>query len=285
MISRFSSYRKEILLTLTILISAFTILGWNLDINELKGDFHNFIPMSQSGAICFASISLSLLIYLRLQSRFFHVIGYYLLGLVWMYAGLVLSRFILHFKFDPEGIFVVTSWMKGFIPKGRMSPVTALIFILLISSFFVHILHLNNTFQKIKKVTIIIIGIGCFLLITGYLYNTPLLYSENIIPVSFPAALLSFFLSLVLINIYKIKLFSDKLKQQSFISWHLSKAFIPVVLVLVIVHGFIHANIIYTSANPAVAAVLLLIVAIVITILIINDLSKSIGNSIELMEL
>ena len=133
----FIKFRREILLILTILISLFGLTGWAFNISLLKGDFRNYIPIAPLVSICFFLLSLSILIIFTTNNKFSHRIAKTILYVLFSVVLLIFIEHIFSLKFDIEKVFgTIQQPFSGNIQKGRMSPVTSAIFILVILSLF-----------------------------------------------------------------------------------------------------------------------------------------------------
>ncbi|HEY4788875.1 MAG TPA: PAS domain S-box protein, partial [Bacteroidales bacterium] len=199
--------------------------------------------------------------------------------------GVILSRYIFQYDFNFESLFKSSTRSTDPLTTGKTSSLTAIIFLLTILSFLTHAVIQNKIIKRIIKTVPVLISVYTFLLFTAYFYQTPLLYSGTIIPPSFLATILLFVINIVMIDIFDITLIPRNLKKHSSVAVKLSRSFLPIVLILVIIQGLIHANIINSSENPAVTSFIVLFVSIVITILVIFQLSKRIGDSIEQTEI
>jgi PAS domain S-box-containing protein len=282
--SLISKYRKEILLSLILLVSILAYAGRIFDINLLHGVFFYYKPLSQQGATCFILLTSAVFGYLHLRGRYSSMIWSVLLLPAFILSGSVLGYHLFHYQLNIENVFRSSYWSMVPALSGRMSPVTALLFVLSILSFFIHSLSHNKALQAISKITALLIGAYSFLLIVAYFYRAPLFYTNKMVPVSFISSLSFFILSIVLIDIYKINFIPVRFKQQSMVSSQLIQAFLPIALILIIIHGFIRANLNCSMVNPAITDVLLLFVAIAVSIVVIFQLSKRIGRSIEQAE-
>lgn len=275
--------RNEILLFATILISLAALAGWFLDIPLLKGDFRNYIPIAPIGSIGFILISVSIFIFFRTENYRLQLASKAVLAVFLVLAAIILADHIFKLSLDIEKVFGAISEPFGNVRKGRLSPVTAALFIVTFLSLFLGLSGGRYLRLSGQIMPVLLFG-SSFLIITGYVYNTPFLYGGNIIPVSLPSALCFFMISLVLIDLFRINLIFKRLTHDSVIANRLAKAFLPISVLIVIIHGFIDAGISHTSANPALSAFFLLLMSITAISVIIYNIAKRIGISIEKIE-
>src|SRR6185369_1922720 len=105
--------------------------GWVSDMRFLAGQFGTYIPMAPSTALTFfllsgAFISIVHLPRLRLR-QFFELTA---VGIVILIALLVLVQFIFGINFGIEQALSRTNELLGSTPVGRMSPLSAIAFLL-----------------------------------------------------------------------------------------------------------------------------------------------------------
>ncbi len=280
----FLKYRKEILIFTIIILSLMGILGWVFKIPLLIGDFHNYLPTAPLSLISFIFVSISIYFIFVTHNKYLIIIGKAIIGFILFVIIIVLIESIFSLKLDIESIFGNISEPFRSYRKGRISEITAGLILLIILYLIVN----QTSFIKLKlifNIVPIIIFAYSFLLITGYIYNTPFYYTGKVIPISLPSSIIIFLISISLLDIFRVNFIPRELRKQSKIASRLASAFIPVTLIIVISHGIIAANITYTSANPAVTFFSLLLFSIILTIIVIYYMSKNIGISIETVEI
>lgn len=254
-----------------------------MNIPILKGDFRNYIPIAPMASIGFIIISVSIFIFFRTENKHFKIVFKGVLAVFVILVAIILTDHFFNLSLDIEKVFVKIAEPFGNVRKGRLSPITAVLFI----ATFLSLLFSFSSVRYLKfcgRIITTLLFASSFFIITGYVYNTPFLYGGNIIPVALPTAICFFLISLVLIDMSNINLISKRLTRHSVIANRLAKAFIPVSVLIVIVHGFIDADIFHKSTNPALSAFMVLLISIAAMIVIIYNIAKNIGVSIEKIE-
>lgn len=274
--------RNEIFLFATFLISLAALAGWFFNVPFLTGDFRNYIPIAPVSSIGFILISVSAFIIFRTRNKRLQLIALVALVIYFIIVVVILADHFFKLSLDIEKVFGKISVPFCNVRKGRISPVSAILFLVTLLSLFFNLSGIRYLKFYAKIIPILLLGFS-FLIITGYVYNTPFLYSGNIIPMALPTGVCFFLISLVLINFFGVNVLS-KSSRYSVIANRLANAFIPVSVLFVIVQGYIDAAISHTSANPALYAFIVLLVSIAVISGIIYTIAKSIGSSIEKIE-
>lgn len=171
-------------------IGLIALLGWVLGLPFLASLGSDKIPVAPSTAVLFVLYAVAVLLRAQLPARR----GTYWIGLSINSAGALaaLLLFILSYQGirpDAEHLGFAIVNTAGEIPRGHMSPLTALCFLLAAMSFLASL----SSSTRPRWATVawwlacLLITIG-FVLLLAYLYGVPLLYGSSFIP---PAALTS----------------------------------------------------------------------------------------------
>jgi PAS domain S-box len=129
--------------------------------------------------------------------------------------------------------------------------------------------------------------LACFLssvLLIGYLYQAPLLYGSKIIPIALPAVICFFLFNITLLRIYELQFWTYKLISDNKVTRLLLKSFLPIVVFIVIIQGFLDTTLSFNDINPPVTTALILLTVVVITIFIVLRLSTIIGTQLHKAE-
>ena len=157
---------------------------------------------------------------------------------------------------DAESIFIKNPERFGkVVLTGRMSPITSFLFVLTCTG----ILGINIKDSVIIKYTSgslsILAGIISSVLLIGYLYNAPLLYGSQFIPVSLPSAICFQLFSITLLRLFELKYWTFNLIKDNKVTRQLLKSFLPIVILIVILEGFLHTVFSFNDINPPLIAV------------------------------
>ncbi|OFX18938.1 MAG: hypothetical protein A2041_08595 [Bacteroidetes bacterium GWA2_31_9b] len=268
-----------------MVLSGFGLAGWIANKLIFASFLNNYIPIAPLTALLFLVISIYLIIYKKLKNQTFLKQNFKItIILVILLSSIIVIRFFFNITFDLENIFIENPNKLNNALIGRMSVITAGLFIL--TSFSILMLgHLSKPLFKVLYSinTSIILSISSILLI-GYLYNAPLLYGSSIIPVALPTAICFWMLGFILLHTINFNIwpFSNVIK--SFIEKRLLKAVFPLVILIIIINGFLNTTIFSSYVNPTFISAVLVIINIPIVLFLVITISKSIGNAVEVAE-
>lgn len=280
--NQINSYRKELLLSVIVLISLLGLAGWILGILPLTGGFYGYKTMALSSAIFFIMLAIALHIHNKKANSAKWIVpaltGFLLLGSVYIFLQ---SYFAI--PTDVEQIFGRITEKFDNIGKGRMSPVTSILFTTSVLSCFLQ-LSKKPIIQNAGTAIILLTGAYSFLLIMGYTCGMPFLYGGKYIPVSLPSSACFVFLCAAIIETFKINIIPLRFLKHSDLSKRLTKAFLPACVLIIVLHGFVEANITQITGNRVIGTFVLLVITISILAIIILSISRQLGNSIEKIE-
>jgi signal transduction histidine kinase len=130
----------------------------------------------------------------------------------------------------------------------------------------------------------LVVTIISSVLLIGYIYNAPLLYGSQIIPVAFPTAICFFIFSFSLLRLYKLPYWTFSLINEDPINLKLLKTFIPIIIFIVFFQGFLESTFFENRNNPTLTSAFILIIVIVITTTVILKVSSIISAQIKKVE-
>lgn len=176
---------------ITASIGAVVLAGWLLKVEVLATPGRDYIPTAPSTALLFMALGSALFLHIRWNAWPF--VRRFAKGaalLVIVFSSLLLLQFITGFDLGIERSLSHTSETFRGVPIGRMSPVTASIFLLSgLSS-----LSLFSFPLRWFNARYIAVGLSAFTtaasaaMIAAYWFGTPFLYGGTIIPVALPTA-------------------------------------------------------------------------------------------------
>jgi len=278
---------KEILILMLILIIAFVgLLGWSTGELLFAKFSVLYIPMAPSTAISFVFLILSLFFALRFNdkknAKLFSEV--FVISII-LLSSYILARFLFGFSWDLENIFLKKPGTFGKVTIGRMSPLTAGLFILygIAILLLISIPKKSSSKEKIYSVIVVLSLFVSTILLIGYLYSAPLLYDLYVIPVALPTAICFWLLGIVLFSCMEFN-FLFFINSISSVEKKLTKTLIPLTLLIVIIYRYIDVVFHTNFENPAILSALLLIIIIPVIVFIIYFISKSLGKSIYQVE-
>jgi signal transduction histidine kinase len=269
--------RKESLLFLIIFITGLNLFGWLSGKMGLTSFSIKYIPIPHSSAVIFIALSILFLIKMNVEKSGLFLSGTALF-LIAFYCSLIFVDFLFNFTWDVETIFIRNPEKFGSVLIDRMSPITSFLFILLCICI--------PAFRKRKTEVLMYVGaslsmlvlITSSVLLIGYLYKAPVLYGSQFIPVSLPTAICFFLFSITLIRVYEFKYLTFNLIKDNKVTLQLLKSFLPIVVFVVILQGFLISNFTFHKNNPALSVAIILFIVVVIMIILVFRISASIGS-------
>lgn len=263
-----------------IIITSISLIGWITGELYLAQISTEYIPIAPSSALFLLFIAIILILKKSKTDGFIIFMSRAFLSLIFLLSGVVLYESLFNPFWGFETIFIKEPESFGLVFSGRMSPVTAVLFILLSVTVLLK-KSINDKVKNIYGVFVLSIFIIGSILLIGYLYNSPFFYGGNIIPVSLQTGICFWMISLVLLieNEFRFWPFSLILSNKTEIT--LSKVFIPLVLFFLLINSYLHSNIFLNFKNPAIISASVLILSIPIIGYIIILISKRIGRSLN----
>jgi len=172
-------------------IALLTAAGWLVNAPFLAGQWGKSIPMAPSTALALLFLSGGVFSYACWPAhRLTRPIGLAAAGLPALMGLLVLAQYFTGFDSGVERALSATNEVLGRFPLGRMSPLTAVSFLLESGAL---VLLFRTTRWRFAGAGATLLALAPTAMNTvflvGYLYGVPLLYGSPIIPVSLPTAL------------------------------------------------------------------------------------------------
>jgi two-component system sensor histidine kinase/response regulator len=269
--------RKDSLLYVILLIAFMSLLGWLSGKMGLASYASKYIPMAPANVLILITLTIALLLKLKFEkSRLSFILTPAVLFVV-LFCLVILITYIFKFSWDIENIFVRNPNRFGDVVTGRISPISSLLYIFL----SIGILGVNHENLKVSKYlsgsfTLLVFMISSVLLV-GYLYKAPLLYGSKIIPVSLPSAICFFLFSFTFVRIYGSEFWTFNLLKSNKVTHLLLKSFLPIVVVVIILQGFLDTVWSFNDINPPLTGALVLLIVITVTTIIVYRVSTIIG--------
>jgi PAS domain S-box-containing protein len=269
--------RKESPLFLILFIAGLSLIGWLTGKMGLASFSLYYIPIAHSSALVFVVLCILFFINIHFdKSRFTQTKTTPLIIFVILFCLFIVLKYFFNFSSDIEKIFIKNPAGFGNVPIGRMSPISALLFILICIS----LLSIENSSDLIKYIggsfSFLVFLISSILII-GYLYKVPLLYGSKIIPVSLPTAICFLLFCITLLRIYELRFWTYNLIKDNTVTRQLLKSFLPIVVFMVIFQGYLIANFSFHLEKPTLSVALILLIIVPLTIILLVRVSANIG--------
>lgn len=257
------------------------IVGWR----QLASISEAYIPMAPNSAIMFLLIgscvaAASLAHERKWLSWFSSITLIFIIGFVLI----TIFEYIFDSDFGMDHLFFNSYGLFQGLPEGHMSPLTAL---LLIASAISLLLVINRNLKsgltnKTAASLAFVVMLGGMVLCIGYLYGTPLLYGETIIPVAFSSSIVFVILGIGLVAAAGADNWLVNIAAGVNTRSRLLRVFLPIITIALIFNGWIDIRYVDpSSGNPAVTESVLALVFAAITGLVVAKFSRSIGDAID----
>lgn len=269
-------------LFLVILISCISLGGWIIGKIIIASVSMRFIPMAPSTGFYFLILGLSLFIVKNYSHiRFSRGIVLSLLTITLIFCVIILCEFFFSLNFDIENIFIANPANFDKVTIGRMSPITAFLFSTSCIGIWGKLKSDSGVANYIGGSSATLTTILASILLIGYLYNAPLLYGHEIIPVALLTAICFLLLGISLIQSYDIKYWTFKLFRNNQIQLRLLSTFMPLAIFMIVFQGFLEINFSDKQKNPTLTTALTLLVIISITIFIVSKASAFLSKRLS----
>lgn len=270
--------RKEFPVYIVFLIALMSLTGWLSGKLDLASFSLSYIPIAPINVLILLVLTSVFLIRIKTEkSRSVSILTTGVILLVMAVCLFILIIYILGFSLDIEKIIVKNPEKLGNVVIGRISPISDVLLIFIC----IGILGLEAGDTRIVKyaggsISMLVAMISSVLII-GYLYRAPLLYGSKIIPVSLPSAISFFLLSTTLTRLYGFRYWTFNLIKDNKIRHLLLKSFLPVVVVIIVIQGFLDTVWSFNDINPPLTGAIVLLLVIVVTTITVYRVSTIIG--------
>jgi len=274
---------RKLPLLLVIIITTLSLSGWLFD-NSIFNAFSSvYIPTAPLTAIILLVLS-GFLLFRKCEEQTWISVTSVSIFIVFMICLLIFLSYILKLPWDIENVLIENAGRFGDVPKGRMSPITSILFIFICFGICGTKRISSPLLKYVGGGSSFVVFFISFILLIGYLYKAPFLYGSSIIPVALPTALCFLFFSLSLLLSYNIMYWTFGLFKENSINRQLISWFLPVVTIAVVFQGYITTNFTFNPENQPLTAAVILIIVCLLTILMVIRVSELLGNRIIKVE-
>jgi serine phosphatase RsbU (regulator of sigma subunit) len=275
--------RAHFVLACNLLIAALgllTIMGWVFDVEVLASVRREYIPMAPSTALAFAGLGVAMIV--RSWGLSGRRAALVLVAAVALLAGAKLIEFLFGTSFGIDESLIAEPAAFGAVRKGRMSPITAVLFLFSCGGFLFRSSSRLRVWSGVP--TTALFGVTSVILL-GYLHGTPILYGGSVIPVALPTAVAFLLISLSLIaqggaTIWPVRAFIGESARALLLRW-----FLPPVIVVAAAGGIVRTQFLQTTTlNPAVLSAVSTVVIVAAIGLLISEVAKIVGGRIDRAE-
>jgi signal transduction histidine kinase len=279
--------KPQTFILITIVIASFTLIGWLTNLRFLSGQWGIYIPTAPLAALIFLFQGFTLLLCLlypgKILNRNLALSSIIISSII---CFLILIESIFGIKVRIEQLLSFTSITLNQIPIGRMSPLTAVSFLLINSAILILITiqRNNQTTTSVAMLAVISVFIN-FIVIIGYIFGTPLLYGGKIIPTALLTAIAIFSESIGLFQMsasHSLWLLSWNM--HSF-KGRLLRAFLIPIVGIIFLESWLESRIeIRQPGNLLLFHAIVVLVFIIFAVIVIGLIAKRMGDSLEQAE-
>jgi serine phosphatase RsbU (regulator of sigma subunit) len=265
---------------LTGVLGMLTLIGWVSGLEVLASIRHIYIPMAPSTALAFTLLGLVML--MRERPLFRLPLAELLLAVVVIVAGGKLFEFFSGVSLGLEEWLVADPEMFGAVRTGRMSPITALSFLLICFAMLALLKERLRIYAG--PVAVVVLAISG-VVVLGYLHGTPLLYGGTIIPVALSTAVAFILLGCSVIvslgaEYWPLRNWRGDSTRAMLLRW-----FLPVVVLIALGEGLLRTRCLTDWAvNPALSSALSTLLYTVIITTVISQVARLVGHRIDRAE-
>ena len=267
----------------TVFIGILGLLGWLLRLPILTALHPSYIPIASNTCIGFIVLGTHLILHIHCPSR---VRQWHLVPLVAAISTLGMLTFIGYLTgsgLNFDGLVIIfSSESLGTFPINRISPLTGIL--LCLSGTTLLLLR----FQAKVLVLDFATGLASLVAMAGligtlsYAYGTPLLYGSTIIPMALPTSVAFLFLGCGLIAAAGPTGFPQRLLTGNSVRAMLLRTFVPLGFMAVIGSDILRHMI--TKLNSALVLAASAVFFAMVTVAVVAQASRRIGNAIEKAE-
>jgi PAS domain S-box-containing protein len=273
--------KKELLIFLILFVAGVGLYGW-LSGNMIFASYSpKYIPIAPSNIVIVILLSLVFIYDMKLKrSHFLDLVSIQIVLLLALFCLIIFLQYFFNLSWDIENTLIRNPVRLGKVLIGRMSPITSLLYIFICTGILgirlknpVSLRYLGGSF------TLLALVVSSVLLI-GYLYKAPLLYGSKIIPVSLPSAICFFLFSIALLREYESRFLILNLLRENKVARLLLKSFLPIVVFIVILQGYLITIVPVAHQNPTLSVALILLIIVSISVMLLIRVSSTIGGQL-----
>jgi PAS domain S-box-containing protein len=276
--------RKESLLFLVLIGAGITLCGWLFDNVALASFSLKYKPISPIIALTFIVLSILIPINLNFEKSRLTKSLVVLLLVITLFYFLVILGYIFNFAHGIENVFYGNLNRFGNDLTGYMSPIAAVLFFSISISLLLVSRNYSDKIKYFGGSIILFVFLFSSVLVIAYLYNAPLLFGSQVIPVALPAAVCFLLFTITLLRIYELKFWTFNLIKDNAIALQLLKSFLPIGAFIIILQGFLITNFSFIFNNPTLFVVLTLFIVILVTFILVFKVSGNLGDKLQRAE-
>ncbi len=272
--------------SISVIIALVTSAGWWFNIPFLTAFGHSFIPMAPSTSLLFMIHGILSIFSIKYNNNkiFKYIILQVSVLIIIILIFIIMHSFLNGFP-DIENLLYPAPPSFGNILAGRMSPLTAFLFIILYQSFILYF-YKNLLLSEIVFIFSLIILSTGGIIIVGYWYGVPLLYGSRFIPVALPTAISFTFTGWALASVSAENSRIPAIISGNTVQTAILKNLLPVIVFFTFIERWLNDIILsdFYSSYPLLSTAIKAITVSIIICLISGIITRRIGIDIEAAE-
>jgi PAS domain S-box-containing protein len=280
-----STRRTQLLAGVTGGIALLALVGWVSDLRFLAGQWGEYIPMAPTTAIAFLFLVGAQLCIVRFPGlRLSRLFALSALSIVSLMCLVMIAKFFAVIDLGVEQLLSRTNEMLQGIPVGRMSPLTAISFLLLAASL---LLSLIAQRWRHTPTTAALLATGATTLnavvLVGYIYGVPLMYGSSLVPTAWTTALAFVLMGAGQMDLQGRSIQKVRAWSRDTLRGKLLRAFLPLIVIYIFVEGWVDLRMELSGRllHPALWQAITALVASGSLLLVIGWIARRTGDSID----
>lgn len=265
-------------LIVVMFLSGVAAIGWVSGVLLLASLGQHFIPMAPSTALMFLLLIGSWFASKRGAARgSFWFLSFAGAAVEIMVSLIILLSFLTGTTSDIEMVLVPNPAEFGQVRIGRMSPITAAAFLLAGSSLLLLLNPVKRLASLGSVLGVAVSSIG-FVVVVGYLFGAPVLYGSSIVPVALSTGIAFVLLGVGLSASAGPACWPFNRLTGSSVRARLLRPFLALTVIIILFYGWFSLHV--PTANPALAASVVLFLSLAIVSVVVSRIAESIGDRI-----
>jgi hypothetical protein len=260
------------------------LLGWIANRLPLAQLHPMSIPMAPSSAAVVLLIASGLVAPTRFpESRFARRWARGTSSVALGVSLLLFLQFLTGINLNLEHLIVSTPDATGPIPIGHMSPITAVVSMLVAGGLLTLASPVGSIGQR--RVSSLLAGSGTgisFTMVLGYAYGTPLLYGSSVIPVALPTAVSLFVVGVGVLAAAGPSAWPMSTVDDDSVGARLLGVLLPAIVLLLIGEGWVETALLSRGGgNPALTVAVMVLGSLVVFSAVVTAITRRTSATIE----
>jgi signal transduction histidine kinase len=282
-----TSRRVAILAALAPLgLAALALLAWLTGALRLASLRTEYIPMAPSTAIGFLVVGTAIVGRASRDNQLTRRLA----GLAAVYLSVLATITVIEFSsdlvaFNLERLLVADPGEFGAVPLGRMSPLTALAFLVTGVSLGLLARDTRGGSRSVAGLLGTCVGLGGGTVMLGYVYGAPPLYGGRVIPMALTTAVGFIGTSVALVAVTGPTALPLRPLSGSSARARLLRAFVPWTVGAILTNGVLtHVILSRVEANPGLLAALFALLSALVVGAVVSERAGAVGGAIDRAE-